>query len=127
MSHEIVAEKRVIIVNPQGLHLRPADLFARMANNFQSQIDLVKDDQRVDGKSILGIVTLMATQGTELAIQAKGPDANDALQALVNLVEQGFLEMDDDTSCDVSAEATVIEPVGDAESSRSRLGGSGSR
>lgn len=115
MNHEIVAERKVTICNPQGLHLRPADKFARTANGFKSQINLVKDGERVDGKSILSIVTLMATQGTELAIEARGPDAHDALEALVTLVEQGFSEMEDETNGNGSGESAATVEVRPAE------------
>jgi len=87
-----MATGRVCITNPQGLHLRPADMFARTASQFESTIEVIKDGQRVDGKSILSIVTLVAEQGTELAIEAKGPDAQRALRVLVALVENGFEE-----------------------------------
>lgn len=87
-----IATGRVCITNRQGLHLRPADMFARTASQFQATIDVVKGGQRVDGKSVLSIVTLVAEQGTELSIEAKGPDAQEALRALVELVERGFEE-----------------------------------
>jgi phosphocarrier protein len=86
----------VTIVNPQGLHARPADLFVRRANQFVSAIEVVKDGYRVDGKSILSVLTLVAEQGTELAIEAKGPDAGSAIKALVELIEQGFAELETD-------------------------------
>lgn len=83
-------QRTVVISNPQGLHARPADLFVRLANNFESQIDVVCGSERVDGKSILAILTLAATQGTELILEAKGADAQDALDALARLVTQDF-------------------------------------
>jgi phosphotransferase system HPr (HPr) family protein len=89
---ETVATSRVRIINPQGLHARPADLFVKLANRFESVIEVVKDGERVDGKSILAILTLAALQGTELSIEARGRDADEALRALVELVEQGFVE-----------------------------------
>ena len=89
---ETVATSQVRITNPQGLHARPADLFVKMANRFESAIEVSKDGEKVDGKSILAILTLVAMQGTELSIEARGPDADDALRALVELVEQGFAE-----------------------------------
>ena len=89
---ETVATSRVRITNPQGLHARPADLFVKMANRFESVIEVAKDGERVDGKSILAILTLVALQGTELFIEARGRDADEALRALVELVEQGFVE-----------------------------------
>jgi phosphocarrier protein len=84
----------VTILNPLGIHLRPADLFARRANDFQATIEIVKGHERFDGKSVLSILTSAAVQGTELVIRAKGPDADEALAALVELVSQGFGEME---------------------------------
>ncbi len=80
----------VKISNPQGLHMRPAYLFAEMAAKFRSRIEVVKDDIRIDGKSVLSILTLGAAQGTEVALEATGPDANDAVQALADLIASGF-------------------------------------
>jgi len=78
----------VTVANRQGLHLRPADLFVKTAKQFDAQIEVVKDALRVDGKSILDITTLGAAQGTQLAIIAIGEDAQAALDALVELIEQ---------------------------------------
>ena len=80
--------RRVVVANRQGLHARPADMFAKTASRFDSKIEVVKGGQRVDGKSILGVLTLVAEQGTELSIEASGPDAQEAIKALVALIEQ---------------------------------------
>ncbi len=82
--------KTVTIVNPQGLHARPADLFVKLANRFSAAIRITKDNESVDGKSILSILTLGAEQGTQLEISATGTDADAAVAALSELVEQGF-------------------------------------
>ena len=82
-----VARRKVTVSNPQGLHARPADLFARLANRFQSTIEVIKDGQRVDGKSILEVLTLAAARGTRLMIVARGNDAQEAVDALGHLVE----------------------------------------
>jgi phosphotransferase system HPr (HPr) family protein len=89
MSHP-TARRTVTIVNPQGLHARPADLFARLANRFDATIDVIKGNERVDGKSILSVLTLAAGEGSQLEIVATGQDAEAALAALCGLVEQGF-------------------------------------
>ncbi len=70
--------------------MRPAYLFAETAAKFSSRIEVVKDDIRIDGKSVLSILTLGAGEGTEVAVEAEGPDATDALSALVRLVASGF-------------------------------------
>ncbi len=90
------ASQTVTIINSQGLHARPADLFVRTALKFDSSVHVVKDGERVDGKSILSILTLVAEKGTQLAIEAEGPDASEAIEALVRLVELGFDEIGSD-------------------------------
>ena len=94
------ATRVVTIVNPQGMHLRPADLFVRLANQFQATVEILKDGERFDGKSVLSMLTLAAGQGTQLSLQASGPDAEDALTALDELVRQGFGEMNAAESSD---------------------------
>ncbi len=89
---EPVLSRSVMITNPQGIHARPADLFVRTANQFSARIALIKDGERVDGKSILGILTLAAEQGSRLFIEAHGVDAEKAVETLARLVEQGFEE-----------------------------------
>ena len=86
MSLEV--SRRVVVANPQGLHARPADMFARAAAKFDSKIEVVREDQRVDGKSILGVLTLAAEHGTELSIEATGPDAQEAIRVLVALIQR---------------------------------------
>lgn len=89
---ECTTTRHVVITNPQGLHARPADLFVRLANTYQATIEIVKDRQRVDGKSILNLLMLAAEQGTTLELVAVGPDAEEALDALVRLIERDFQE-----------------------------------
>jgi len=86
--------RTVIVINPQGLHARPADLIVKAANRFQSKVEIIKGHERVDAKSILAIFTLAALAGTELVVEADGPDAQDAVQALCELFERGFDELD---------------------------------
>ncbi|MCA9194937.1 MAG: HPr family phosphocarrier protein [Planctomycetales bacterium] len=85
-------EKVVTVTNPMGIHMRPADLLVRTASRFECRIELEKDGQIVDGRSILGILTLGATQGCEIRLVADGPDAGLALAALAELFSQGFHE-----------------------------------
>ncbi len=82
------ARRRVRVNNPQGLHLRPGELFVRLASQFDSQIEVTCGDRRADGKSLIDLCTLGATQGMELEIEASGPDAEAALEALAELVEK---------------------------------------
>jgi len=84
--------REVVVANSQGLHARPADLLAREARRWQSRIELVAASQRVDGKSILDVLTLAAEAGTRLVIEATGPDAREALEAIGGLFERNFEE-----------------------------------
>ena len=87
---ELTAHRTVTVTNPTGLHARPAFLFAQLAGTFAANIVVIKDGERIDGKSVLSILTLAAEQGTKLKIEAVGQDAPEALEALAQLVEQGF-------------------------------------
>jgi phosphotransferase system HPr (HPr) family protein len=88
------ATRTVTVSNPQGLHLRPADMIVRRAKMFSSTIELTKDKQVVDAKSMFGIMTLAAEQGTQLEIRARGDDAFAAVDALSELFERGFASLD---------------------------------
>jgi phosphotransferase system HPr (HPr) family protein len=87
--------RTVVVINPQGLHARPADLIVKAANRFQSSVEIIKGQERVDAKSILAIFTLAALPGTELIVEADGPDAQHAVEALCELFERGFDELED--------------------------------
>ncbi|MFM8951584.1 MAG: HPr family phosphocarrier protein [Planctomycetaceae bacterium] len=84
--------REVVVANSQGLHARPADMLAREARKWQSRIELVGEAQRVDGKSILDVLTLAAEAGTRLVVEATGPDAHEALEAIGGLFERKFNE-----------------------------------
>lgn len=86
------ATRMVEVRNEQGLHARPADMFVRQAKQYDAQIEIIKEGERFDGKSILSLMTLAAVQGTKLLLQATGPDADEALDALAELFERGFEE-----------------------------------
>ena len=86
--------RAVVIKNKQGLHARPADMFVRLANQFESRIQLLRDDRRVEATSIIDLLTLGATQGTTLVLEAVGPDAQAAVDALAKLVEESFPQED---------------------------------
>lgn len=82
----------VLLSNAAGLHLRAANLFVQEASKYESQIEVEKDHQRVDGKSIMSLLMLGAVNGAELRILATGNDAEAALVALANLVANKFYE-----------------------------------
>ena len=87
-----IMEKTLKIENKTGLHARPASMFVQEANKFQSKIKISAKGKTVDAKSILMIMSLGLTQGTELTISAEGPDEADALAALSKLIEDKFGE-----------------------------------
>jgi phosphocarrier protein len=89
MSEQVVS-REVVVGMPQGLHARPADQLAREARKWQSRIELLSDSQRVDGKSILDVLTLAAEAGTRLVVEATGPDAREALEAIGSLFDRNF-------------------------------------
>lgn len=84
--------RAVVIVNTEGLHARPADMLARTALKFQSRIEVLCRNERVDAKSTLNLLILGATQGTEIVIEAEGDDAEQAVETLAALVTGGFAE-----------------------------------
>ena len=85
-------EKNVKIVNKLGLHARPASLIVQMAMAFSSNIYIIKDEIKVDAKSIMGILMLAAACGTELKLQTEGPDEEHALEKMVEIFNNGFGE-----------------------------------
>lgn len=82
----------VTIVNASGLHARPADKLVRLASQYKSRIEIVKGHERVDGRSIISLLTLAAEQGTELVVEANGEDCHAAVDALAELIAARFNE-----------------------------------
>lgn len=87
-----MTERTYIVENKLGLHARPAALFVQTTHRFHSQVRVVKDGQEVDGKSIMGILTLAAERGSKLTIIADGPDEVQLLNKLDELFRQKFDE-----------------------------------
>ena len=85
---ELVCRAHVEIRNADGLHMRPAMQFVDIANQFKSEITVSNTENSVDGKSIMQMSMLAATCGTKLKIEAQGPDSQQAVEALRELVEQ---------------------------------------
>ena len=87
-------ERRIIVVNRLGLHARAAAKLVRTAGAFRSAVRLVRADGggAADAKSILSVLVLAASRGTELLVEAEGPDEREALDAVCALFEQGFDE-----------------------------------
>ncbi len=84
----------VTIVNKRGLHARASAAFVKVAEQFDAEVTVTKDDQRVPGNSIMGLLMLGASPGTTISIETEGPEAEEALEALTALVEAGFNESD---------------------------------
>jgi phosphocarrier protein HPr len=74
------------------MHARPAAAFVKMANKFKAEITVTKDGDSVNGKSIMGLMTLAAAKGTRLVIETSGDDAEDAADAIQSLIEGKFGE-----------------------------------
>jgi phosphocarrier protein HPr len=86
---------RLTVTNPLGMHARAAARFVHMASGFASQIRVACGNRDMDGKSIMGLLLLGASQGSSITLTADGPDEREALEALTRLVERGF----DEISC----------------------------
>jgi phosphotransferase system HPr (HPr) family protein len=78
--------RRVLLTNPNGLHMRPSAAFVEMAGRFQCSVSITFDGKTVTGKSLWDLLLLAATPGSELTLQVEGPDAHQALDALSALL-----------------------------------------
>ncbi|MBR5156294.1 MAG: HPr family phosphocarrier protein [Clostridia bacterium] len=87
-----MVSKAIVVQNQVGLHARPATFFIQKSNEFKASIWVEKDERRVNAKSLLGVLSLGITKGTEITIIADGLDEKDAIDALENLVESNFSE-----------------------------------
>ena len=87
-----MTEREVRIVNKNGLHARPAPEIVKLASKFESEITMVRDELEVNGKSIMGVMMLAAEFGAILVVRAQGPDAEQAVTAIAELVARKFGE-----------------------------------
>jgi len=83
---ENIVKKELIVKNKTGLHARPAAIFVQIANKFESDISIIKEDQEVNGKSIMGILMLAAEKGAKIMIIAEGEDAEKAVEELSEIL-----------------------------------------
>jgi phosphocarrier protein HPr len=88
----MTVESAVKIRNRLGMHARAAVKFVQVANRFQAEVRVVKDDTEANGKSIMGLLTLVAAHGVSITLVCEGDDAERALAALVELIGSGFGE-----------------------------------
>ncbi len=87
-----MVQKEFTINNKLGLHARPAALFVKVSNRFESEIWVEKDNEQVNGKSIMGLMMLAAGQGSKVLVTAKGDDAEQAIEGLEALIVNDFQE-----------------------------------
>ena len=85
-------EKEVTVVNRLGMHARPAALFVRIASRYRAEIWVEKEGEKINGKSIMGLMMLAAGQGSKLKICCEGADADEAMRELEQLVAAKFNE-----------------------------------
>ena len=85
-------ERTFVIGNKLGLHARPAAVFVQTANRFEASLEIQKEDLKIDGKSIMGIMTLAAEMGSSITVRAVGKDASVAMETLAKLIESNFGE-----------------------------------
>jgi phosphocarrier protein HPr len=86
----MLLEKEFTIRNKNGLHARPAAQFVKLAGQYQSEIWVEKDDEQVNGKSIMGLMMLAAAKGEIIRVSVEGADAESAMGSIQELVEAGF-------------------------------------
>jgi phosphocarrier protein HPr len=87
-----MVERTVTILNRKGLHTRPAATLVKTASRFKSDFTVASDSFEINGKSIIGVMTLAAEQGSHLTIRCDGPDEEEAAAAIVDLFERKFDE-----------------------------------
>ena len=92
MNETQAVERSVRIVNPSGLHARPAAQLVKTASRFVCEVQVGKDGLDVNAKSIMGVLLLAAEQGSEIRIRCEGEDAEEAVNEIAALVARGFGE-----------------------------------
>ncbi len=85
-------ERQFTIINELGMHARAATRFVQVANRYHADVDVEKDGQTVNGKSIMGVLMLVAAQGSVIRVRARGDDAEEAMAALAELITSKFGE-----------------------------------
>ena len=90
MAKKVMVE--VVIKNPQGLHARPAAMFVQIASKYNANVALQKGEERVNGKSIMGILTLGIEQNSKVVLEADGDDADEVVAELTQLLTKESIE-----------------------------------
>ncbi len=86
-------EKEVKIINDAGLHTRPAATIVKLASKFKSDFYIIRDGMKINGKSIIGVMTLAAEKGSTLKLQFDGEDEEEAARTIVDYFNRGFDEL----------------------------------
>jgi phosphocarrier protein HPr len=89
---DLKIEKDIPIINRLGLHARPAAMFVRIASRYRSDVWVAKEGEEVNGKSIMGLMTLAAGKGSKLRVRCEGPDADKVMQEIEELIKARFNE-----------------------------------
>jgi phosphocarrier protein len=87
-----VSHRDFVVLNKQGIHARPAASFVKIANRFSCDVLVEKDGEKINGKSIMGLMMLAAGPGSKLTIQCEGEDCQEALEELGSLIKRKFDE-----------------------------------
>lgn len=88
----MVIEQSFVILNELGLHARAATRFVQIASRFSAKVEVEKDGQKVNGKSIMGVLMLVAAKGTTITVRSEGADAQEAMAAIGQLIRSKFGE-----------------------------------
>ncbi len=88
-------KKNIVVTNPEGIHARPASALVRLAGKFESEFFIHTHGYKINGKSILGVLTLAAECGANLELETSGPDEKKAMDAIVELFENNFKNGED--------------------------------
>lgn len=89
-------KEKVDIINSDGLHARPAAALVKLSSKYESDFFIHMYGYRINGKSILGVMTLAAEQGAELELETEGPDEKEAMEAIKELIQNGFKDVKQD-------------------------------
>jgi phosphocarrier protein len=87
-------EERIKIINNAGLHTRPAATLVKMASKYEAEFYIIKDGMNINGKSIIGVMTLAAAKGSTLILKFEGKDEDEAAKEILDYFRRGFDELD---------------------------------
>lgn len=91
-ADDVITERTFELVNKHGFHARAATRFVQLVNHYRSSVEVEKDGQSQDGRSVVGVLMLLAGKGARVTIRCRGDDAAELMDALAKLIEDGFGE-----------------------------------